>query len=84
MLMKGSFIFLEGTARRSEKCNRKPCGTDQQFKTSSVWYCNVTTTFEQVRGNKHISEGRDYVKKYRKAGAIVLGLCEKVDVLGSS
>ena len=64
-------------------CDRKPRGTGQEFKTLSAVDCNVTTTFEQVRGNKEVSENRKYVKEYGKAASVVLRLCEKAGINGS-
>ena len=67
----------------SQKCIRKPSGTGQEFKTLSACNCEVTTIFEQVRGDKQVSEGRDYVREYGKAVTVVLRLCEKTDAFGS-
>ena len=78
-----SWFFGRKQPEGVKTCDRKPRGTGQEFKTLSACDCNVTTTFEQVRGNKDVSEGRDYVKEYGKAAAVVLRLCEKVDAFGS-
>ena len=64
-------------------CDRKPRGTGQEFKTLSAVDCNVTTAFEQVRGNKDVSESRPHVAEYGKAASVVLRLCEKAGICGT-
>lgn len=65
-------------------CGRKPRGTGQECKTLSSVDVNCTTTFEQIRGNKEVSEGREFVKEYGKAASVVVRLCKKAGIEGSN